>query len=50
MTSTLDHVVSGALAKLSTNRKSGASKLVVVVECSPHAAKSPQITSRLLRL
>ena len=28
--------------RLSINRKSGASKLVVVVECSPHEAKLPQ--------
>ena len=48
--STLDHVVSGALAKLSINRKTGAYRLVVVVERSPHAAKLPQITGRLLRL
>ena len=34
--STLDHVVSGAVSKLSINRKSGASRLVVV-ECSPRA-------------
>ena len=45
--SMLDHVVSCALAKLSINCKSGASRLVVVVERSPHAAKLPPITSRL---
>ena len=33
------------IAKLSINLKSGASRLVVVVECSPHVAKLPQITS-----
>ena len=48
--STLDHVVSLEHARLSINRKSGASKLVVVVECSPHVAKFPQITNRLLCL
>ena len=47
MMSILEHVVSCELAKLSINRKNGTSRLVVVVECSPHAAKLPQIT-RLL--
>ena len=42
MMSMLDHVVSYALAKLSINCKRGASRLVVVVERSPHAVKLPQ--------
>ena len=37
-------------ARLSINCKSGESRLVVVVECSPHKAKLPQITNRLLCL
>ena len=44
MMSTRDHVASGALAKLSINCKSGASKLVCVVECSPHEVKLEQLT------
>ena len=48
--SMLDHVVSAEHDRLSINRKSGASRLVVVVECSPHEAKLPQITNRLLCL
>ena len=48
--SILDHVVSLEHARLSINRKSAASRLVVVVECSPHVAKLPQITIRLLCL
>ena len=47
--SMLDHVVSAEHDRLSINRKSGASRLVVVVECS-HEAKLPQITNRLLCL
>ena len=38
MISMLDHVVSAEHDRLSINRKSGASRLVVVVECSPHEA------------
>ena len=48
--SMLDHVVSAEHARLSINRKSGASRLVVVVGCSPHAAKLPHITNRVLCL
>ena len=48
--SMLDHVASGELDRLSINRKSGASRFVVAVECSPHAAKLPHITNLLLYL
>ena len=36
------------LPRLNVSRSRGASKLVVVVDCSPHAAKLPQVTSLLL--
>ena len=48
--SMLDHVVSGDQVRLSINRKSGASRLVVAVECPPHAAKLPHITNQDLFL
>ena len=48
--SMLDHVVSGEHVRLSINRKSGASRFVVAVECSPHTAKLPHMTNRLLCL
>ena len=45
--SMLDHVVVGEHVNVSINRKSGGSSFVVVVECSPHAAKLPHMINRL---
>ena len=50
MMSMLDQVVSGEHVGLSINRKSGASRFVVVVVCFPHAAKLPHVTNQLLCL
>ena len=47
-TSMLDQVVSSEAVKLNMSRRKGASILVVVVDCSLHAAKLPHITRQLL--